>query len=52
MVLTILFAACVIAFAGEGRWVSLPFLTIFVTGYGYVAFFALQERLSHARSVS
>jgi cellulose synthase/poly-beta-1,6-N-acetylglucosamine synthase-like glycosyltransferase len=52
MALTILFAAVVIAFAVAERWVSLPFLTLFVTGYGYVSFFALQERLSHARSIN
>ena len=50
MSLTVLFAAVVVAFAASRHWVSLPFLTLFVTGYGYVSFFALKERLSHAGS--
>ena len=49
MALTVLFAAVVVAFAATRHWVSLPFLTLFVTGYGYVAVFAIQERLNHAK---
>jgi len=45
--LTLGFAAVVIAFAASRHWVSLPFLTLFVTGYGHVSFFALKERLTH-----
>jgi cellulose synthase/poly-beta-1,6-N-acetylglucosamine synthase-like glycosyltransferase len=52
MALTVLFAAVVVAFAATRHWVSLPFLTLFVTGYGYVAVFAIQERLNHAKSAS
>jgi cellulose synthase/poly-beta-1,6-N-acetylglucosamine synthase-like glycosyltransferase len=49
LALTILFAAVVAAFAATRHWVSLPFLTLFVTGYGYVAFFALKERLNYRK---
>lgn len=50
--LAVMFAAVVAAFAASRHWVSLPFLTLFVTGYGYVAFFAFLERLTHAGSDS
>ena len=46
IVLTLFFAGVFVAFAIAGRWLSLPFLMLFVCGYGYVAVFALQERLS------
>jgi cellulose synthase/poly-beta-1,6-N-acetylglucosamine synthase-like glycosyltransferase len=44
--LTLFFAAVVVAFAIAQRWGSLPFLSLFVTGYGYVAVLALNERRS------
>ncbi len=50
LVLTLFFAGVFVVFAMAGRWLSLPFLMLFVTGYGYVAFFALKERLSHVTS--
>ena len=50
LALTAGFGAVVVAFAMSRHWVSLPFLGLFVTGYGYVAFFALKERLTHASS--
>lgn len=50
MLLTALFAVVVVAFAVREHWVSLPFLTLFATGYGYVSVFALQERLTHVKS--
>jgi cellulose synthase/poly-beta-1,6-N-acetylglucosamine synthase-like glycosyltransferase len=46
ILLTLYFAAVVIAFAQAGRWVSLPFLALFVSGYGYVAFLAIAERVT------
>lgn len=49
LALTAAFAACVVAFAMASRWIAVPFLTLFVTGYGYVAIFALQERLSYRK---
>jgi cellulose synthase/poly-beta-1,6-N-acetylglucosamine synthase-like glycosyltransferase len=49
LTLTLLFASVVAAFAASRHWVSLPFLTLFVTGYGYVAFFALKERLNYSK---
>ena len=42
--LTTTFAAVVLVFATRGFWVSVPFLVLFASGYGYVAFFALRER--------
>ena len=50
--LALLFCASLYAFASDGRWVSLPFLTIFASGYGYVAAEALRERLTYARSAT
>lgn len=47
LTLTLAFAACVAAFALSSRWVAVPFLTLFATGYGYVTIFALQERLNY-----
>ncbi|HEX7809577.1 MAG TPA: glycosyltransferase family 2 protein, partial [Thermoanaerobaculia bacterium] len=44
--LTLFFASVVVAFAMAQRWGSLPFLSLFVTGYGYVAVLALSERRS------
>lgn len=46
LALAAFFATVVVAFAAAGRWVSLPFLLLFVSGFGYVAAFALIERLS------
>ncbi len=43
LVLTLFFAVVVMAFALAGRWGSLPFLSLFVTGYGYVSVLALRE---------
>lgn len=43
LVLTIFFAGVVVVFAEASRWASLPFLSLFVTGYGYVAALALSE---------
>ena len=52
LLLTLLFASVVVVFARAGRWVSLPFLALFVTGYGSVAFVALRERITYVRSVT
>ncbi|HEX2835950.1 MAG TPA: glycosyltransferase [Thermoanaerobaculia bacterium] len=43
VVLTLFFACVVVAFAFAHRWGSLPFLSLFVTGYGYVAVLGLSE---------
>lgn len=48
LVLTLFFIAVVIAFALTHRWGSLPFLSLFVTGYGYVSLLALNERRATA----
>ena len=48
--LTMLFIAAVMAFAARRHWVSLPFLALFVSGYGYIAAHALHERLTHIKS--
>ena len=44
--LALFFAFVFVIFARAGRWVSLPFLALFVTGYGYVACLALVERVT------
>ena len=50
LALTVAFAFVVASFARAGYWVSLPFLTLFVSGYGYVGFHALRERLTYSKS--
>jgi cellulose synthase/poly-beta-1,6-N-acetylglucosamine synthase-like glycosyltransferase len=45
LALTLFFALAFASFALAGQWVSLPFMSLFLSGYGYVAFFALSERL-------
>jgi cellulose synthase/poly-beta-1,6-N-acetylglucosamine synthase-like glycosyltransferase len=52
LLLTAFFTVAFVSFAAAGHWVSLPFMTLFLTGYGYVAFFALSERLTHAKSAT
>ncbi|HEX8169196.1 MAG TPA: glycosyltransferase [Thermoanaerobaculia bacterium] len=47
LLLALFFAAVIADFAGAGRWASLPFLTMFASGYGYVACRALIERVSY-----
>ena len=46
LALTLFFASTVVAFAEASRWASLPFLTLFVTGYGYIAALALSEAIT------
>jgi len=43
LILALFFGCVVVAFAEASRWASLPFLTLFVTGYGYIAVLALRE---------
>lgn len=52
LALALFFAAAFASFAVAGQWVSLPFMTLFLTGYGSIAFFALSERLSYDKSVA
>ncbi|HEX2120100.1 MAG TPA: hypothetical protein VHL59_00525, partial [Thermoanaerobaculia bacterium] len=51
LALALFFFGAIIAFAGTRQWLSVPFLSIFASGYGYVAFVALKERLTPASSV-
>jgi cellulose synthase/poly-beta-1,6-N-acetylglucosamine synthase-like glycosyltransferase len=44
--LSVFFACVVIAFAMAQRWGALPFLSLFVTGYGYVAILGISEYVS------
>ena len=46
MLLTVFFAVALATFAASGQWLSLPFMLLFISGYGYVAFFGLRERFS------
>ena len=45
--LALFFCGTIVAFAGTRQWLSVPFLAIFASGYGYVAVMALKERVSH-----
>ena len=51
MALTAVFVMVVIALALRAHWVSIPFLALFATGYGYVSAHALHERLTYVKSV-
>ncbi|HJQ39356.1 MAG TPA: glycosyltransferase [Thermoanaerobaculia bacterium] len=50
LVLSLFFCGVILAFGGTRQWLSVPFLGIFASGYGYVAAMALQERISFAKS--
>jgi cellulose synthase/poly-beta-1,6-N-acetylglucosamine synthase-like glycosyltransferase len=49
-VLALFFCGVMVAFGGTRQWLSVPFLCIFTSGYGYVAVMALHERLSFVKS--
>ena len=49
--LALFFCGTIVAFAGTRQWLSVPFLAIFASGYGYVAVTALRERVNHYTSV-
>src|SRR5436190_4138748 len=46
-VLALFFACVIVAFGGTRQWLSVPFLMIFASGYGYVAAMAFHERFLH-----
>jgi cellulose synthase/poly-beta-1,6-N-acetylglucosamine synthase-like glycosyltransferase len=46
-VLALFFAGVIVAFGGTRQWLSVPFLMIFASGYGYVAIMAFHERFLH-----
>ena len=48
-ILATFFIAAAITFIAARQWVSLPFISLFLGGYIYVLFEALQERLSGSR---
>ena len=48
LVLTLFFAAAVICFVIAQQWLSIPFLLLFLGGFGYVTVLALREHLSWA----
>jgi cellulose synthase/poly-beta-1,6-N-acetylglucosamine synthase-like glycosyltransferase len=52
LLLALFFAGALGCFAWSGQWVALPFLTLFTSGFVYVAATALFERLTFVRSVS
>jgi cellulose synthase/poly-beta-1,6-N-acetylglucosamine synthase-like glycosyltransferase len=52
LVLALFFCGVIVAFGGTRQWLSVPFLGIFASGYGYVAAMALRERLNYLRSAS
>ena len=41
--LTIFFILAILYFALTGHWASLPFLTLFVGGYGYISWLSLDR---------
>jgi cellulose synthase/poly-beta-1,6-N-acetylglucosamine synthase-like glycosyltransferase len=49
LALSLFFLGIVAQFAAAGRWLALPCLALFATGYGYIAIFALAERIAYAR---
>jgi cellulose synthase/poly-beta-1,6-N-acetylglucosamine synthase-like glycosyltransferase len=51
-VLAIFFLIAMVAFGGTRQWLSVPFLAIFASGYGYVAIMALKERLNFEKSAT
>lgn len=46
MLLTLFFAAALVCFMIAQQWLSIPFLLLFLSGFGYVTVLALRERLS------
>jgi cellulose synthase/poly-beta-1,6-N-acetylglucosamine synthase-like glycosyltransferase len=51
-ILAVFFLCVMVAFGGTRQWLSVPFLMIFASGYGYVAVMALRERLNFFRSMT
>jgi cellulose synthase/poly-beta-1,6-N-acetylglucosamine synthase-like glycosyltransferase len=47
--LSLFFATAIATFGGTRQWLSVPFLFIFASGYGYIAVMAFRERLAFAR---
>jgi cellulose synthase/poly-beta-1,6-N-acetylglucosamine synthase-like glycosyltransferase len=52
LILATFFVAAAIAFCIARQWVSLPFIGLFLGGYAYIVFQALDERLSYSGSES
>ena len=50
--LAVFFCCVMVAFGGTRQWLSVPFLMIFASGYGYVAVMALRERLNFFKSMT
>ena len=48
LVLTLFFTAAVVCFGLARQWLSIPFLLLFLGGFGYVTILALRERVSWA----
>ena len=48
LVLALFFCGVIVVFAGEQHWLSLPFLGVFASGFGYVAAEGLRERLNYS----
>ena len=48
--LSLFFCGVIVAFAGTRQWLSVPFLAIFASGYGYIAVMGLSERLNFYKS--
>jgi cellulose synthase/poly-beta-1,6-N-acetylglucosamine synthase-like glycosyltransferase len=52
LILVTFFIAAATAFCIARQWVSLPFIGLFLGGYAYIVFHALDERLSYSRNES
>ncbi|HEX8153963.1 MAG TPA: glycosyltransferase [Thermoanaerobaculia bacterium] len=50
LVLALFFAAAIGVLSTAGQWLTIPFVCLFLSGYSYVAYFALAERLNHRQS--
>jgi cellulose synthase/poly-beta-1,6-N-acetylglucosamine synthase-like glycosyltransferase len=49
-VLTLYLLAATLLFSGTGYWSAMPFLALFLAGFGRVALGGIEEHLSHAES--
>ena len=52
LLLALFFAVALAGFLAARQWISAPFLTLFLSGFGYVSWWALRERLSFMRSAT
>ena len=49
LLLTVFFSGAIGGFVAARQWLSIPFLLLFLGGFGYVSLLALRERIAWAR---